>query len=403
MDEPIVKVHPPILVKSMFSSHHSYRVEVTPSVSGSSINHRYSDFVWLHKHLTFACPGVLIPKLPPKDGNFLTASKDVTFIKLRRKGLELFLQFIAWVPYLYNNYAVKAFFSSSGKAFSKEMSICDKKSEITHYEEFIKLFEEYNKKTTEKIKDAKLAAANQSSVDPTFVPSERHADVSSLIPTLKSLKEKIRDLPLLTLTREGGLDALVKAYKTLIHLEQKSDYAPKEGKSRDLTQFLTQWQSTVEGSEGHNFFGWFYFETNLTLAMQECEKIPKKLVEKAKFAAQNLTKAQNSKEDSKKVKRVEEATRKLEIYNSIAKIMADTITTEHLSRYWLAKAKLLKKELIDFVAKELLLAREAEDAIERTIPRLMKCSEFRVLSPETISFLQEAPTSPLASPMGKST
>jgi len=186
-------------------------------------------------------------------------------------------------------------------------------------------------------------------------------------------------------------------------LEQKSDYAPKEGKSRDLTQFLTQWQSTVEGSEGHNFFGWFYFETNLTLAMQECEKIPKKLVEKAKFAAQNLTKAQNSKEDSKKVKRVEEATRKLEIYNSIAKIMADTITTEHLSRYWLAKAKLLKKELIDFVAKELLLAREAEDAIERTIPRLMKCSEFRVLSPETISFLQEAPTSPLASPMGKST
>ncbi|KAM0749187.1 hypothetical protein T439DRAFT_290745 [Meredithblackwellia eburnea MCA 4105] len=79
--------------------------------TGSNVERRYSDFVWLLECLTRRYPFRLLPLLPPKrvaiSGHHLAT--DDQFLERRRKGLERFLTFVVNHPILKNDGIVRVF------------------------------------------------------------------------------------------------------------------------------------------------------------------------------------------------------------------------------------------------------------------------------------------------------
>ena len=61
------------------------------------VRRRYRDFVWLRSQLTQACPGAIVPPLPPPDKPYKGELNrfDADFIARRQAGLELFLRRVA--------------------------------------------------------------------------------------------------------------------------------------------------------------------------------------------------------------------------------------------------------------------------------------------------------------------
>lgn len=96
-----VKIHvsdPIIHDDSYLSKHVTYLVHGEDSSGSFHVQRRYSDFQTLRNQLQNRWPGCFIPPTPPKKlyGNF-----SVLFIESRRTFLQMFLQQLAKITYLY--------------------------------------------------------------------------------------------------------------------------------------------------------------------------------------------------------------------------------------------------------------------------------------------------------------
>lgn len=99
--EPInfsqIILHDPELRTQHLQSYHVYKITSIP-FSMDGVYRRYSDFKLLYEALMILFPGVMIPSLPPKK---LFGSTNETFVfKLRKPGLEHFLNYIQQIPIL---------------------------------------------------------------------------------------------------------------------------------------------------------------------------------------------------------------------------------------------------------------------------------------------------------------
>jgi len=94
------------------------------------VSRRYSDFVKVRGVLVSRWPGCYIPPLPTKN---LLNNLEPAFIKERREGLDLFLQKMATVPFLYHSTEFQTFIRYSGADLSREWKVYQKVS----YEEMV--------------------------------------------------------------------------------------------------------------------------------------------------------------------------------------------------------------------------------------------------------------------------
>jgi sorting nexin-4 len=60
-----------------------------------SVARRYSDFVWVRDQLMRVYPGCIVPALPPKTIKYTTNILEDDFVKMRAKGLRMFLTGVA--------------------------------------------------------------------------------------------------------------------------------------------------------------------------------------------------------------------------------------------------------------------------------------------------------------------
>ncbi|GMF41352.1 unnamed protein product [Phytophthora fragariaefolia] len=75
-----------------------------------SVVRRYSDFVWLHAHLSAVYPGVVVPPLPEK---LLVGRFSPEFVESRRRALQLFLQRCCLHPELQHSEHLTTFLEAS--------------------------------------------------------------------------------------------------------------------------------------------------------------------------------------------------------------------------------------------------------------------------------------------------
>ncbi|CAH0490579.1 unnamed protein product [Peronospora farinosa] len=89
-----VTVNEPVKQGEGMNAYISYKIStITTRVqfakSSFSVVRRYSDFIWIHGHLTAKYPGIVVPPLPEK---LLVGRFSPEFIENRRRALQLFLQ-----------------------------------------------------------------------------------------------------------------------------------------------------------------------------------------------------------------------------------------------------------------------------------------------------------------------
>lgn len=118
-----------------FVKHHVWMV-VHPD-KGTSVERRYSDFVWLVESLTKRYPFRLLPALPPKriqvSGHYLAT--DELFLERRRRGLERALTALLVHPVLKRDALLNAFMTEqrdlSEYRKSQEISLAEESSSRT--------------------------------------------------------------------------------------------------------------------------------------------------------------------------------------------------------------------------------------------------------------------------------
>jgi len=329
----------------------------------------------------------------------MTANKDPTFIERRRRGLEIFLQYIVWVPYLFNTPAVQAFLSMTDRAYDTQIKLLQKKSEVDHLLEFANRFQQHLANTSKsdvkssaqevygKSTPAELPAGGEEGGDkeegggtarsppgssenknasspssvyyPTylihgFIPT----DVPTLAPILKGLEKQISALPILQITRDKGLAPILKAYTSIIDLENKTKYRIPAHKRPDMVDYTTQWFQSIEAQPLSHIVAWFQWEIHYTEALQMAFEAPNKLEIKAKTQASMVERLE--KQNAKEAK-LEEANHKLEVLNRLIDLIRNSMKKELLPRYWMAKARLFDFEVKRISSVQLKLAGEMVD------------------------------------------
>lgn len=120
-----VTVSEPVKQGEGMNAYISYKISLTTtrpqfSKSSFSVVRRYSDFVWIHGHLSALYPGVVVPPLPEK---LLVGRFSPEFIESRRRALQLFLQRCCLHPELQHSEHLTTFLEASEdqlQAFRKD-------------------------------------------------------------------------------------------------------------------------------------------------------------------------------------------------------------------------------------------------------------------------------------------
>ncbi|KAE9328769.1 hypothetical protein PF008_g16103 [Phytophthora fragariae] len=120
-----VAVSEPVKQGEGMNAYISYKISTfttRPQFSKSSLAvvRRYSDFVWLHAHLSAMYPGVVVPPLPEK---LLVGRFSPEFVESRRRALQLFLQRCCLHPELQHSAHLTTFLEASEEqlvAFRKD-------------------------------------------------------------------------------------------------------------------------------------------------------------------------------------------------------------------------------------------------------------------------------------------
>ncbi|RLN14208.1 hypothetical protein BBJ28_00004769 [Nothophytophthora sp. Chile5] len=113
-----VTVSEPVKQGEGMNAYISYKLSTTTtrpqfSKSSFSVVRRYSDFVWLHAHLSAMYPGVVVPPLPEK---LLVGRFSPEFVESRRRSLQLFLQRCCLHPELQHSEHLTTFLEASEDA-----------------------------------------------------------------------------------------------------------------------------------------------------------------------------------------------------------------------------------------------------------------------------------------------
>ncbi|KAG3100634.1 hypothetical protein PI124_g10431 [Phytophthora idaei] len=120
-----VTVSEPVKQGEGMNAYISYKISTTTtrpqfSKSSFSVVRRYSDFVWIHGHLSAMYPGVVVPPLPEK---LLVGRFSPEFIESRRRALQLFLHRCCLHPELQHSEHLTTFLEASEdklQAFRKD-------------------------------------------------------------------------------------------------------------------------------------------------------------------------------------------------------------------------------------------------------------------------------------------
>ncbi|KAL4094510.1 hypothetical protein PRIC1_010171 [Phytophthora ramorum] len=120
-----VAVSEPVKQGEGMNAYISYKISTTTtrpqfSKSSFSVVRRYSDFVWIHAHLSAMYPGVVVPPLPEK---LLVGRFSPEFVESRRRALQLFLQRCCLHPELQHSEHLTTFLEASEdqlQAFRKD-------------------------------------------------------------------------------------------------------------------------------------------------------------------------------------------------------------------------------------------------------------------------------------------
>eukprot|EP00644_Phytophthora_capsici_P011304 jgi/Phyca11/506259/fgenesh2_kg.PHYCAscaffold_18_\ len=120
-----VTVSEPVKQGEGMNAYISYKISTNTtrpqfSKSSFSVIRRYSDFVWIHGHLSAMYPGVVVPPLPEK---LLVGRFSPEFIESRRRALQLFLHRCCLHPELQHSEHLTTFLEASEdqlQAFRKD-------------------------------------------------------------------------------------------------------------------------------------------------------------------------------------------------------------------------------------------------------------------------------------------
>jgi len=364
---PKVIVKPPQLIKSLFSSYHSYQIDVqNQRITSDLVRHRYSEFTWLKKHLWTSCPGVPIPDLPPKDSHFLTANKNTTFIEMRRRGLEIYLQHLVDTPYLLNHPAVQAFLGMSGKKFEQQAKILDKKNTIDRLSDL----------TSQLQKQVDVCKANkETKVD------EIDGGVEKLRPILDRLLKLLRNLPVLQVGRDNNLQELSKLYEEIIGVEQKCTDWPLA--RPDLRIFVREWLEA--GAKMYpivHFGARLQWELNYNVALQRSLDL-KQLDTQIKSAAASLERVTKKKAESK----IQEATHKLKVLQKLSGLAKEASTVEHFPRFWSSNEKSFNQDAHEIVSAQLVYAQQMADLWGRAMAKIRVEQPSKGVPANVVKFL----------------
>uniref|UniRef100_M4BPB5 PX domain-containing protein n=1 Tax=Hyaloperonospora arabidopsidis (strain Emoy2) TaxID=559515 RepID=M4BPB5_HYAAE len=120
IEEPVqssiqVTVKEPIKQGEGMNAYISYKISTCTSrphfaKSSFTVVRRYSDFIWIHGHLSALYPGIVVPPLPEK---LLVGRFSPEFIEGRRRALQLFLQRCCLHPELQHSEHLTTFLEAS--------------------------------------------------------------------------------------------------------------------------------------------------------------------------------------------------------------------------------------------------------------------------------------------------
>ncbi len=106
----------PVLKESGLSKYYLYSIVGEDEDGQFEVFRRYSDFYSLRQALFLRWPGVFIPAVPPKK---TTGNMEQNFIEERRKFLEVFMQELARLKYLWYSSEVNVFIRSTNPDVEK--------------------------------------------------------------------------------------------------------------------------------------------------------------------------------------------------------------------------------------------------------------------------------------------
>ena len=110
-----VTVSEPVKQGEGMNAYISYKISTSTTrpqfaKSAFSVVRRYSDFIWIHGHLSAKYPGIVVPPLPEK---LLVGRFSPEFIENRRRALQLFLQRCCFHPELQHSEHLTTFLEAS--------------------------------------------------------------------------------------------------------------------------------------------------------------------------------------------------------------------------------------------------------------------------------------------------
>lgn len=100
MDQPQITVSDPIIKDSGFSKFTTYNIKGQDQAGAFDTYRRYSDFFELREALVRKWPGCYIPPIPEKQ---LAGGNDMEIVQQRKRLLNIFLQILTHMPYIFNS------------------------------------------------------------------------------------------------------------------------------------------------------------------------------------------------------------------------------------------------------------------------------------------------------------
>ena len=117
-------IEKPTLEGSGLSTYIVYNVVCGTDDTASNVRRRYTDFVWLRSELNANYPGLLLPALPPKISPGDAKDPLGAFVQGRMAHLQLFLESVNKIPFLFEDIAFNAFLTvPQGDSWAKKQEL----------------------------------------------------------------------------------------------------------------------------------------------------------------------------------------------------------------------------------------------------------------------------------------
>eukprot|EP00003_Mantamonas_plastica_P008059 TRINITY_DN1695_c0_g1_i15.p1 TRINITY_DN1695_c0_g1~~TRINITY_DN1695_c0_g1_i15.p1 ORF type:complete len:212 (+),score=63.43 TRINITY_DN1695_c0_g1_i15:663-1298(+) len=106
------------------TSYMTYRVYTESK--RTEVRRRFNDFAWLQSTLYALYPGILIPPIPSKENKLFVEHKDDTFVNMRMRAFQRFLNRINSHPTLRESADFQTFLCGPEKAFEAKKKVAVK-------------------------------------------------------------------------------------------------------------------------------------------------------------------------------------------------------------------------------------------------------------------------------------